>query len=499
MLRFERRQFLMGAVAAVTTAGSLAWPNRSARAEPISLSVVSRTIDVNGKPAKVFGIVQPGGTHGLVTEAGRRFQVSLANNVAAPTLIHWHGLTPPSNQDGVPGLSQPPLDPGKSYAYDFPLTQPGTNWMHSHVGFQEQQLMAAPLIVRDPRDAGRDEQEVVILFHDFTFRQPEEIFAELTSGMAGMDHGAGARPPANAKGADPHAGMAMGGASPSAPPAANKVTTAGKTDLNDVDYDAYLANDRTLADPEVIRVESGGQVRLRLINGAASTNFLVDLGVIEGELVAVDGLPVQPVRGRRFEFAIAQRLDIRFRLPQGQGSYPVLAVREGDVARTGIVLATKDAKIVRVSDKAPDAAPAVGLALERRLVAAAPLTARKADRKMTLDLTGDMAKYVWTLNGKRYGEHTPLSVRQGERVEIAMRNVTEMSHPMHLHGHHFQVVEIDGYRLSGAVRDTVLVPAKGAVTIAFDAGNPGHWAFHCHNSYHMAAGMMTSVKYDGSV
>lgn len=526
MHHLSRRRFLLSSTAATLASGFAAWPRSSAVAAPeISLGIVSRVIEVNGKPAKVFGIVQPNGAHGLVTEAGRRFQVSLANKTDVQALIHWHGLTPPSAQDGVPGLSQPALDPDRSYKYDFPLTRPGTNWMHSHVGFQEQQMMAAPLIVRDPAEAGLDEQEVVVLFHDFTFRDPEEIYAKL---IAGMDHGAqdatsdrqsssgqtaagqamapAQRMPLQAPMAMDHAamghGMPMARSAPSQSSssggqAAMKHGAAGTIDLNDVEFDAYLANDRTLADPEVVRVEPGGQVRLRLINGAAATNFLLDLGSLSGELIAVDGVPIAPLRGQRFEFAIAQRLDIRLRLPRGQGTYPVLAIREGDSARTGIVLATRNARIARLPDQARSPVAAVGLDLERRLSAATPLPRKPADRIIQLNLSGAMASYSWTLNGERFGEHTPLAVRQGERVEITMQNATEMSHPMHLHGHHFQVVAIDGKRFVGAVRDTVLVPVNGSVTIAFDADNPGHWAFHCHNLYHMAAGMMTSVKYEG--
>jgi len=104
----------------------------------------------------------------------------------------------------------------------------------------------------------------------------------------------------------------------------------GRIHLHDVDYDAFLANDRTLDDPEVFRVERGGRVRLRLINGATATNFWLDLGGLEGRLVAVDGVAVEPVLGRRFEFAIAQRLDILLDLPTGEGAWPVFAVREGE-------------------------------------------------------------------------------------------------------------------------------------------------------------------------
>ena len=127
----------------------------------------------------------------------------------------------------------------------------------------------------------------------------------------------------------------------------------------------------------------------------------------------------------------------------------------------------------------------------------APLTERIADRSIVLDLTGSHAGYDWGLNEKAFNPKDPLYVAAGERVEVILRNRTAMPHPIHLHGHHFQVVAIDGKRFSGAVRDTVLVPSRRSITIAFNADNPGHWAFHCHQLYHMAAGMMTSVRYEG--
>jgi FtsP/CotA-like multicopper oxidase with cupredoxin domain len=264
--------------------------------------------------------------------------------------------------------------------------------------------------------------------------------------------------------------------------------------LNDVEYDAFVANDRTLVDPEVVRVEAGGRVRLRIINGSASTNFHLDLGTLSGELVAVDGHPVQPVTSSGFPLAIAQRADIRLRLP-GAGAWPILAVREGDAVQTGIVLATQDATVRQIPDRARAATGALDLAFESGLRAAAPLPARPADRTHHVTLGGSMMPFVWTLNGARYGEDTPLAVRAGERVEIVMNNPTDMAHPMHLHGHIFQVVAIGDGRIAGALRDTVMVPPGVSTTIAFDADNPGHWAFHCHNLYHMQAGMMTSVKY----
>lgn len=477
MTRISRRHVLAAGLA-TAIAGPLA---RTVRAHPGSteLRATRRVIEVNGKAATVFGLVQPDGRHGIVADAGKRFHVQLVNALDEHTLVHWHGLTPPSDQDGVPELSQPSLGAGSDYEYDFVLARPGTNWMHSHVGLQEQQLMAAPLIVRDPADAARDEQEVVVLLHDFTFRDPAAILAGLSGGMGemrdmpGMDHSTMSHESGGTMEMKPH--------------------------LNDIEYDAYLANDRTLADPEIVRIESGGRVRLRIINAAASTNVWLDLGALAGELIAVDGHAILPLSGSRFPLAIAQRADIRLQLPAGAGTYPILAVREGDTARTGIILATAGAAIARIADRADAPALALDLELERRLAAADdPLDmAGRPVRRHVLELTGSMMGFVWGFNGRRFGADTPLAVRPGERVEIQLVNRTDMSHPIHLHGHPFQVVAIDGTALAGALRDTVLVPVGGSVTIAFVADNPGHWAFHCHNLYHMAAGMMTSIRYEG--
>jgi FtsP/CotA-like multicopper oxidase with cupredoxin domain len=229
------------------------------------LQLQRRAIEVNGKSASVFGIRQPDGTSGIVTDVGKPFRVRLENNIDQPSLIHWHGLTPPWQQDGVPGVSGPPIPPGGSADYDFPLRFGGTFWMHSHQGLQEQSLMLAPLIIHDDRDRP-GEQEVVLMLNDFSFTPPEEIFAGLKKG---------GNMPSMASAGAPMASM-VGAAQAAAP------------DLNDVKYDAFLANDRTLADPEVIKVEPGGHVLLRVINGSSMSNYHLDLGQLRGELIAVD-------------------------------------------------------------------------------------------------------------------------------------------------------------------------------------------------------------------
>jgi FtsP/CotA-like multicopper oxidase with cupredoxin domain len=437
--------------------GALVVP-RPALASPVfALSAETRTIDVDGKAASVLTLAGDQTLAPVRIAAGARFTTRLVNALDEPTLIHWHGQTPPTDQDGVPVLSQPALGPGAAHDYDF-APRPGTHWMHSHVGLQEQRLLAAPLIVEAPGDGARDEQEVVLFLQDYTFRPPEAILAEL---------------------------MAGGGAH----------AAHGMRALNDVEHDAFLANGRTLGDPEVVIVEPDGWVRLRVINAAAATNFWLDLGALDGAVTAVDGNDVEPVVGSMFPLAIAQRLDVTIRLP-GPGAWPILALREGGTERAGIVLAKAGANVARVATRGKESARAIDLSLERVLRPLAGLPAREPSRALQVDLSGGVEGYRWGIDGAPHGEHATLRILMGDRVHLTMRNATAMAHPMHLHGHHFQVVAIDGAPIQGAMRDTVLVPIDGTVTIAFDADNPGRWALHCHNLYHMNAGMMTEVAYE---
>jgi FtsP/CotA-like multicopper oxidase with cupredoxin domain len=374
MQQLSRRQLLASTVAAgaIGAGASLPLLGRSTLAAPAA-PIQARTgvIEVNGRPATVFGLMRPDGSHGLVAEAGEHFRVRLENQLTEDTLIHWHGLTPPWQQDDVPGLSQAPIGPGGSYDYDFPLERPGTNWIHSHHGLQEQRLMAAPLIVRDPAESGADMQEVVVLFHDFTFRVANEILTDLQGGPGAAGHGPGHGPGPRRMmdAAMPAPAMDHGGGHAGMDHAvmSHGAMGAGRAHLHDVDYEAFLANDRTLGDPEVFRVEHGGRVRLRLINAATATNFCIDLDTLEGRLIAVDGMQVEPLTGRRFPFAIARRLDILLELPPSEGACPIFAVREGEPARTGFVLATRRGSLSKLPGEAGEPAAPVDLALERRL------------------------------------------------------------------------------------------------------------------------------------
>ena len=469
------RRFLKSAAACggLAVAGGFApvWA-----AETPLLSVGSRTLDVNGKPAKVFSITGPGGKQGLLAGEGDMFAGMLHNASSYPLALHWHGqVLAPNVQDRArPGVK--PLEAGASESVAFALT-PGTHWMHSH-SLTEQQLLAAPMIAREKN--ADDVQNVIVMLHDFSFRSPEEILAGLggasalnmrgmrTSDMRAPMHGGH------------HMRMGMG-------------MMMGMTHANDVAYDAYLANDRTLRDPEVVRVDKGGLVRLRIINGGTATAFFISTGALKSSCIAVDGSPCKPTEAAAYPLAQGQRIDLLVEIPCEGGAFPVIAQVEADRRRTGVILATAGGAVTRIEETAADPAPYTDLAFEASLRAAKPLSERRPSRAYMLML-GEEAGYRWTINGRMHGEHEAFEVRLGERVEMTFINPSSMMHPMHLHGHHFQVVGIGGRRFAGPVRDTVIVPAHNPVTIAFDAGLKGDWFLHCHHLYHMATGMMTELR-----
>jgi FtsP/CotA-like multicopper oxidase with cupredoxin domain len=510
MNTLSRRGFLAASAAAIAAA-QMPRLTFAQAAAPIALSAATRTLDIGGRAATVFGLTGPGG-QGLVLDPGQRFRVDLTNALDRETIIHWHGQIPPNAQDGVPDMPMPLLKPGEIRSYDFEA-RPGTHWMHSHVPIQEMQLLAAPLIVRSLEDLAADRQEVVMFLHDFSFKPAEEVLSEITGGhgghaghgsapqpmqdmpmrgmgsMQGMHHGALGH---GARGGMPMGGMPMGGMMGMGDMA---------MDLNDYDWDAYLANDRTLSDPEVVKVERGGRIRLRVINAAAATVFWIDTGAAEARLVATDGHPVQPLRGRRFGLAMGQRLDLDIDLPDEGGVWPILALREGARERTGLILATRGAEVRRISALAESDTPAfdTDLAQESRLVAVDALSDRPVARRQMLMLGGSMQPYVWTINGAVWGRHGPVVARGGERVVLSFHNMSMMGHPMHLHGHAFQVVALNGQRVAGAMRDTVYVPPMSMVDVALDAGEAARWMLHCHHMPHLATGMMTEFAVTASV
>lgn len=471
----DRRVFLGGMSALV-----FASTTSSAHADTPLLTVATRQIEVMKRAATVYGITGADGRSGLFANEGDRFRGRVINGTTGPLVMHWHGQTQAWAEQDRSRPRGGELAAGQADEHDFPLT-PGTHWMHAHQ-LTEQQLLAAPMIARE-KDAG-DAQDIVVILHDFAFRAPAEILAELGGSAAHGGHVSHSVPASHPM---DHSRMGHGGMG------RGHMGHGMAVHANDVRYDAYLANDRTLDDPDVVRVERGGKVRLRLINGATATVFFIDTGELAAECVAVDGSPCQPYSGRRFPLAQGQRLDLLVTIPAAGGAFPILAQVEADRMRTGLVLATPGAQVRRIADRATRAAAHADLSLDLALRARDPLPQKPVSRSFHLFL-GEDAGYRWTINGRVHGEHTPLEGKVGERIEIMFMNPTSMMHPMHLHGHHFQVVGSRAGRFAGPVRDTVIVPPHTPVVVAVDLDKPGDWYLHCHHLYHMATGMMTELR-----
>ncbi|HAT7073420.1 multicopper oxidase family protein [Legionella pneumophila] len=441
------------------------------KSEPTILLIKKYQTEVDGKPTDLFRIEQPDGTWGYHGVKGQIFDAIVKNQTDKATVLHWHGLIVPNDQDGVPYVTQAPIPPGGQYHYHFLLRQSGTYWMHSHHDLQVQQFLSAPLIIADPNDKVTD-KEVTLFLGDFSFKKPEVILSELKKGqMTHMHHGSGM------------SSMLMDNAT---------------ADLNDVRYDAFLTNYKTLKKPEIVSVHPGDTVRLRFIAGSAMSNFFINTGILSAEAIAVDGEPIKPVKSTQFQLAVGQRLDVLVTIPQGEAAYPILAQGEGTDMQTGLILATPKAIIPKLSENTSKKAGALNYNQEFNFKALNPLPIQSPGQTLMVNLEGDMMRYVWTINNQKWPEIKPLIVTKNKRVEMVFNNNTMMAHPMHLHGHVFEVTEIDGKKIrDGLLHDTVLVLPKSTVKIQFDSDNPGNWMLHCHMLYHQETGMMTLVSYEG--
>lgn len=438
-----------------------------AYAVPTILEVKYKNITVNNKTVKVYTIEQPDGTWGYYGKYGQDFDVIVKNKLNESTVIHWHGLLLPNNQDGT-SLTQAYIPPGGEYHYNFKLKQAGTYWMHSHYGLQEQDFAEAPLIIESAVD--KQYQQVVVMFQDFSFTSPQKILANL-------------------KHPESDSAMSMMNMS-------NMQMNMSKPDLNDVKYDAFLTNYHTLDNPQVIQVKPGDKVKLRFINGGAMSNFWINLGKLNGTLIAVDGNQIKPIFGHLFQLALAQRMDIIVTIPNRPGVFPILGQVEGTQSQTGLILTSKSDKMVdKFSNQANQVLPGLNYAQELKLHSQEPLPKRKIGQVVDVVLDGNMQNYVWTINNQVWPKVTPLIVKKGERIEMVFKNNTMMAHPMHLHGNIFQIESINGKVINdGAMRDTVLVMPHSTVKVIFDANEPGKWALHCHMLYHMHSGMMTFLE-----
>ncbi|MEU6378738.1 multicopper oxidase family protein [Streptomyces sp. NPDC046909] len=425
------------------------------------------------------------------------------------TSIHWHGIALRNDMDGVPPATQTAVRAGSTFTYDFVADAPGTYFLHPHIGVQLDRGLYAPLIVEDPKESlGHDDEWVVVLddWVDGVTGTPDEVWAELRHGMGGMGMDMGDS--GGSSGMDGHdmgdmGGMDMGGdsASPSASASSGgmsmKFMLMGAEsellggDAGDVRYPHHLVNGRVATDPDTYTGKPGTKVRLRIINAGSDTAYRLALGGHKLTITHTDGFPVRHQQVDALLIGMGERYDVLVTL--GDGVFPLVALAEGKNANGLALVRTGSGSAPKPTVRPKELDGMIMTASQLRAADDVRLNSAKTDVTHQIKLTGGMTKYNWAINGEPFDmknpEANPILVEQGGRVRLDFVNDTTMWHPMHLHGHTYQI------GAAGPRKDTAIVLPKKKLSVFFDADNPGQWMLHCHNAYHGEAGMMANVAY----
>ena len=562
MLTPSRRQFVKGLAAGGVVAARAAiapavafgraqaqgirQPHATLSGPDVDLTIGTSQVDFTGRSRPALTVNGSLPAPLLEWREGDTVTVRVRNTLDEDASIHWHGLVLPANMDGVPGLSFDGIPAGGDFTYRFPLKQAGTYWYHSHSGFQEQQGLYGPLVIR-PREADpiACDREHVLMLSDWTDDDPARILRTLKKESDYYNwrqrtvvdlmrdvrqHGW----------ADTIADRAAWGRM--------RMSAADLADVTGSTY-TYLLNGTAPAGNWTGLFRPGERVRLRVINGSAMTYFDVRIPGLEMTVVAADGQPVRPVVVDEFRIAVAETYDVIV-TPTGREAFTVmaqamdrtgyaagtLAVREGlrapvpaldprpvlsmadmghghghgaGTGHGGPATAMQahpasedgnplvDMQVMQPSSRLDD--PGIGLRDNgRRVLTYADLRSAFADpdgrepsRTIELHLTGHMNRFVWSFDGRKFSAAAPIRLVYGERVRIVLVNDTMMTHPIHLHGMWSDVEDGEGRFM--VRKHTVDMPPGSRRSYRVTADALGRWAYHCHMLFHMETGMMREV------
>ena len=508
------------------------------RGPAIDLSIGAGHRMIEGRSG--HGIAVNGSVPGplLRLREGEDVEITVRNTLGEDSSIHWHGLLLPFQYDGVPGISFPGIAPGKSFTYRFPIRQAGTYWWHSHSGMQEQEGHYGPIII-DPKgpDPIAPDRDYVLLLSEFTPIHPHSIMNRLKKGEGYFNY-----QQLTASDSYPLSG------------ADRRMWTQMRmlpTDISDVTGSTYtyLANGRGPNEGLEYAFKPGERIRLRLINGSAMTFFNVRIPGLPMTVVAADGQDVRPVEVDELQIGVAETYDVVV-TPGSAAAYAIIGEA---MDRSGFALATlasapgvraalpprRPPPLLTMADMGMDHGPgnhdmagmkmrdtsllppdvAIGPGIDmvsmnpvdrmgdpgiglddvdhrvltyKQLKSLTPrVTVRTPTRLLELHLTGNMERYMWSFDGRKYAAVTdnPIRFAYDERVRVRLINNTMMAHPIHLHGHFFELVN-GAEAAEQPLKHTMIVQPGGSAQFDLTADAPGDWAFHCHLLYHMHAGMM---------
>ena len=511
------------------------------------LTIAETQLTLTGRPRLATTVNQqlPGPL--LRMRQGDMVTVRVTNRLRVRSSIHWHGFIVPADMDGVPGLSFAGIDPGTTFVYRFRVNQSGTYWYHAHSRFQEQTGLAGPIVIeRHGGERQRCDREHVIFLSDWSDADPEWIFATLkrqsdyfnfgkrTVGDFFTDVGTQGLQAALA---DRHMWGEM------------RMDPTDLADVSGATY-TYLVNGAPPAANWTGVFQQGERVRLRFINGSAMSFFDVRIPGLKLTVIAADGQDVDPVTVDEFRIGTAEVLDVVV-TPSAERAYTIfaqamdrsgyargtLAPRPGMTAEVPpleprILLTMRDMGMahgdeghqsaampempgMKATADQPKFGPMVDSVAEnlsprlddpgpglrdngRRVLSYAdlhtvggPIDGRAPGREIELHLTGHMARYVWSFNGRKFSEAEPLRFSLGERLRLVLVNDSMMTHPIHLHGMWSEIEAPDGSFL--VRKHTVSVQPAQRLSYLVTADALGRWAYHCHLLYHMEAGMFREV------
>lgn len=489
----------------------------------------------------------------LTFTEGDTAEIYVHNEMNEETSLHWHGLFLPNKEDGVPNLTQMPIKPHTTHIYRFPIIQNGTHWYHSHSGLQEQIGMYGNFVMlkktNDPtfRKGIDDLPTVPIVLSEWTNIKPENIHRMLHNAN---DY------PALKKNAVQSYGEAIK-VGHFKTKLKNEWKRMLAMDVSDVYYDKILMNGKPSTDLTRIegkQLKGGDKVRLRISNGGASSYFWLTYAGGKITVVANDGNDVEPVEVDRLIIAVSETYDVVVTIPAENTAFEFLATTEdrtnsasyyigngikqlvspqprlkyfegmkmmndmmkmnGDLDDMGMNMSlnqmdmnvvmypeiTGDAK-PKQDDKDPNRYNANALAdivtlnyamLKSPINTALPKDAPVKELKFTL--TGNMNRYVWSLDNKVVSEADKILIKKGENIRIVIYNNSMMRHPMHLHGHDFRL--LNGQGDNAPLKNIVDIMPMETDTLEFNANVEGDWFFHCHILYHMMSGMGRVFTYE---
>jgi len=400
---------------------------------------------------------------------GETIRVILRNDLPEPTTIHWHGLPVKNAMDGVPGVTQKPVMPGETFTYEFAARPAGSFIYHSHVNYQLDQGLYGPLVIEPAHAQNAYDIEFTVMLEDWVMKDGGGTANTMRRPAMGMMHGTGLR---------------------------RRGIRQGPGPLLEPIYDGFAVNGRAFPSIKPLQVRKGDKVKLRIMNLSSATIYDSALAGHTMTITHADGNAVTPVKTDVLRIGMGERYDVEFRA-DNPGSW-FLAARE-----TGFGEGTLRVPIQYRGVRSADAILPV-FNRRMRFASYGDLRTREpsntallgpAERVYSQILGGGMHSPYWTINGYVYPDAERLLVERGERIRLRYSNHSMMPHPMHLHGHFFNVVNTSLPRELWILKDTIIVNPMESIDIEFLADNPGNWFHHCHNLYHMEAGMANVIMY----